>query len=275
MISNKLKRLKKILKPLKGVLIAYSGGLDSTFLLKVAVETLGRENVLAVTARSETYPIREFKEARALAKSIGARHRVVNTSELRIKGFKNNPVNRCYCCKKELFSRLKNIAKAGSLRWCLDGTNYDDLKDVRYGRLAAKELGIRSPLLEARMTKEDIRKFSKYLNLPTWNKPPFACLASRFPHDSPITKKKLSIVEKAEDFIKDLGIAQVRVRHHGEVARIEVMPGDISVLVDPKNAGKISKKFRNLGFLYTTVDLIGYKTGSMSAGRGSLRRAVN
>lgn len=262
--SARLNKLKKILKSLKSIVIAYSGGVDSTFLLKMAVDMLGRENVLAVTAKSETYPRREFKEAKNLAKQIGAKHKIINTSELNIKGFKNNPINRCYYCKKELFSKLKKIAKTERLNYCIDGTNYDDLKDIRYGRIAAEELGIRSPLLEARITKANIRKFSKNLNLNTWDKPSFACLASRFPYKSNITRKDLSVVEKAEEFLRKLGVRQVRVRHYGKLVRIEVFPKDIKILITPKNAKLISQKFRKLGFKYTTVDLEGYRTGSMN-----------
>lgn len=261
---RKLEKLRNILKSLKSVVIAYSGGVDSTFLLKVAVDTLGRENVLAVTARSETYPINEFRLAKILAKQIGARHKIIYTSELNIKNFKNNPINRCYYCKKELFTKLKKIAKAKGLSHVVDGTNYDDLKDVRYGRIAAKELGIRSPLLEARITKDDIRRFSKGMNLRTWNKPSLACLASRFPYNSKLTKEKLSVIEKAEEFLKNFGIRQVRVRHYGRLARIEVLPEDIKILLNRTNAKKISQRFKKYGFLYTTLDLEGYRTGSMN-----------
>ncbi len=266
-MDKKLKRLQRILKSLDSVLVAYSGGVDSTFLLKVAVDTLGRENVLAVTARSETYPMREFREAKTFAREMGARLKVIYTSELNIKGFKNNPVNRCYYCKKELFSKLVSIAKTENLKYCLDGTNYDDLKDIRYGRLAAKELGIRSPLLEASITKQDIRKYSKEMCLKTWDKPSFACLASRFPYKSAITKEKLSIVDKAEEFLKELGVRQVRVRHHGNIARIEVLPGDIKILTGLKNSKKITGYFKKLEFLYTTLDLEGYSIGSMNKGQ--------
>ena len=259
----KLKNLQNILQKLNSVLIAYSGGVDSTFLLKVANDTLGKENVLAVTARSETYPAREFKEAKALARCIGARHKIIRTSELGIKGFKNNPVNRCYYCKKELFKKLKNIAREEGLRYCADGTNYDDLKDIRYGRVAAKELGIKSPLLEAGITKNDIRRFSKEIGLKSWDKPSFACLASRFPYKTNITRRKLSTVEKAEDYLRRFGVTQVRVRYYGSLARIEVLPKEIKILIEMRNAEKIAKKFRRLGFLYTTVDIEGYKTGSM------------
>jgi len=262
--NSKIKKLKEILRRLKSVVIAYSGGVDSTFLLKAAVDTLGRKNVLAVTARSETYPLREFKDAKEYAGQISARHKIINTSELAIKGFKNNPVNRCYYCKKELFSKLKEIAKAEALRYCIDGTNYDDLKDIRYGRKAAKELGIKSPLVEAKITKRDIRKFSRAIGLKTWDKPSFACLASRFPHKSEITKNKLSVVDKAEEFLRRFGVRQVRVRHYGDLARIEVYPEDIKRIIEPKNIRQISREFRRLGFRYTTVDLEGYRTGSMN-----------
>lgn len=264
MPSKKLNRLRDILKKLKSVVIAYSGGVDSTFLLKAAVDTLGRDNVLAVIARSETYPEKEFKEARALARKMGARQKVINTRELKIKNFRNNPINRCYYCKKELFSKLKEIAKREGLNYCVDGTNYDDLKDMRFGRIAAKELRIRSPLLEAKITKDDIRKFSKRLGLSTWDKPSLACLASRFPYKSTITKKSLLMIDRAEEFLRGLGIRQVRVRHYGTLARIEVLQKDIRILLKKENAKKIAKRFKGFGFLYTTVDLEGYKTGSMN-----------
>ena len=246
------------------VLVAYSGGVDSTFLLKVAIDTLGRENVLAVTARSETYPSREFKEAKKYAQEMGARLKIIQTSELGIKGFKNNPVNRCYHCKKELFSKLIKIAHSEGMGPCLDGTNYDDRKDVRYGRLAAEELGVRSPLFEAQITKDEIRKLSRQMRLATWDKPSFACLASRFPHDTLITKKKLGVVDAAESFVRRLGVRQVRVRHYGELARIEVSPEDIGLVAKTANAARVVARFKRFGFKYVTVDLGGYRTGSMN-----------
>ncbi|MCX5677624.1 MAG: ATP-dependent sacrificial sulfur transferase LarE [Candidatus Omnitrophica bacterium] len=258
---GKIEKLKKILKGMKSVVIAYSGGLDSTFLLKVALDSLGRQNVLAVTARSETYPEAEYKEAMRIVKKIGARHITIHTKELEIKNFKSNPVNRCYYCKKELFRKLDNLRKSRRMRYLLDGTNYDDLKDVRYGRFAAKELGVRSPLLEAKFTKADIRRYSKRLRLPTWDKPPFACLASRLPFHNKITAKNLKRIDEAESYLKSLGFKQVRVRLHKDIARLELLPSDQNKAI--KLRDKITNKLRKLGFIYITIDLMGYRTGSM------------
>ena len=261
MQNSKLKKLHNILKNLKSIVVAYSGGLDSTFLLKAAVDALGNRKVLAVTARSETYPLSEYKDAVKMVKLIDARHLTIRTSELKIKGFKDNPVNRCYYCKRELFKELKSISKARGLANVVDGTNYDDLKDIRYGRKAAAELGIKSPLLEAGITKSDIRKFSKRLKLATWNKPSFACLASRVPFKSEITKIDLNRIDKAEDYLKSLGFDQVRVRLHKDTARIEVPRKDFALAI--KFNDKITKRLKDLGFVYATLDLAGYRTGSM------------
>lgn len=261
MQNLKLKRLKKRLKDLKRVVVAYSGGLDSTFLLKVAVDTLGSSNVLAVTARSETYPYSEYKESKRIAKHIGARQVTIKTSELKIKNFKSNPVNRCYYCKKELFKKLDDIKRKRGFNYVLDGTNCDDLKDIRHGRKAARELGVRSPLLEAGMTKNDIRKYSKISNLPTWDKPSFACLASRIPFKSEITKTCLKKVGEAETYLRRLGLKQVRVRLHKNIARIEIWEKDFWKALRFKNL--IIKKLKSLGFVYITLDLAGYRTGSM------------
>lgn len=263
MKNLKIKRLKNILKGLRRVVIAYSGGLDSTFLLKAAVDTLGRGNVLAVTARSETYPASEYREAVRIAKSIGARHLTIDTEELKIKNFKSNPVNRCYYCKSELFKKLGRIKEKYGMAYVLDGTNYDDLKDIRHGRRAAIELGVASPLLEVKITKADIRKFSKELGLPTWSKPSFACLASRFPFYSGITKEGLRRVDKAEIFLKKLGFKQVRVRLHKEIARLEFYKNDFSKMLDPEIRASVTRKLRSLGFKYACLDLDGYRTGSM------------
>lgn len=258
---EKLEKLKSILKNLERVVVAYSGGRDSTFLLKMAVDTLGRNNVLAVTARSETYPYSEYKEAKAIAGRLRVRHVTIQTNELNIKNFKSNPVDRCYYCKKELFRKMSDIRDAHKMNYVVDGTNVDDLKDIRYGTKAAKELGVRRPLLEAKITKKDIGIFSKALKLPTWDKPPFACLASRFPFNNRITKRGLEIIDKAEDFMRRLGFRQVRVRLHDSIARIEVSEKDLSLVMEFKNL--IISRLKKLGFIYVVLDLEGYRTGSM------------
>lgn len=243
------------------MVVAYSGGRDSVFLLKVAVDTLGKDNVIAVTARSETYPYSEYKEAARVARSMGARHITIRTNELRLNKFRSNPVNRCYYCKKELFGRLVKIRDKYKMGRVIDGTNLDDLKDIRHGSLAAKELLIRRPLLEAGITKKDISVFSKRLRLPTWNKPSGACLASRFPFNNPITKNRLLKIGKAEDFIHRLGFSQIRVRLHDSIARIEIPEEELDLGLKFKEL--IVKKLKKLGFIYVALDLEGYRTGSM------------
>lgn len=268
----KLKRLHRTLKGLGSVVVAYSGGLDSAFLLKAAIDSLGRRNVIAVTARSETYPASEYREAKEIARYLGARHITIDTSELRIENFKENPVNRCYYCKKELFTKINSIRKRYGVGYLVDGTNRDDLKDIRYGTLAAKELGVKSPLLECGITKDDIRQFSRRLNIPTWNKPSFACLASRIPFHSEITARDLKRIGLAEDYLRALGIKQVRVRLHGDIARLEVYKGEFAKAMHFKE--RIVKRLKQLGFVYVALDLAGYRTGSMHemvAGTGLLR----
>jgi pyridinium-3,5-biscarboxylic acid mononucleotide sulfurtransferase len=258
---KKLEKLRTIIRSTEGAVVAFSGGVDSTFLLKVASELLG-DNVIAVTANSETYPKRELEEAKLFAKTQGIRHIVIETLELEIAGFADNPPDRCFYCKHELFSKLTDIAKKNGLKYVFDGSNFDDRNDHRPGMRAAKQLGVVSPLKQAEMTKEDIRELSKEFGLSTWNKPSFACLSSRFPYGTKITPDKLVVIGEAEDFIRDLGFQELRVRHHDTIARIEVGKADLGRIV--AFADQITDKLKSLGFLYVTLELSGYKTGSMN-----------
>ena len=260
-MMKKVDKLKKVLKGLRRVVVAYSGGLDSTFLLKVAVDTLGKDNVLAVTARSQTYPESEYRQALSGARSIGARHITIRTHELKSKKFISNPVDRCYYCKKELFGKLSKMRDKYGMRHVLDGTNLDDLKDIRHGSKAAKELGVKKPLLDAKLTKRDISRLSKALKLPAWDRPSGACLASRFPFNNRITKDGLLKVERAESFMKRLGFKQVRIRLHDSIARIEIPEEELGLGLKFKS--DIIKKLKALGFIYVALDLEGYRTGSM------------
>ena len=276
----KFEQLKKRLKKMEKVLIAFSGGVDSSFLLKIALDTLGKVNVLAVTADSETYPREELKDASNLAKDLGldGRHRIIKTSELKLKNFSENPQDRCYYCKFKLFSKLKKIAQKNKISYVLDGSNYSDQNDFRPGRKALTELGIRSPLLESGLTKEEIRALSKKLKLPTWNKPALACLSSRIPYGEKITLEKLKRIEKAESFLKNLGFNQLRVRDHNDIARIELEPEELKKLAGVRLwriRVKICDKFRGLGFTYITLDLLGYRTGSMNEFLSTVRQKAD
>ncbi|MBU3093733.1 ATP-dependent sacrificial sulfur transferase LarE [Clostridium sp. CF011] len=262
-LDLKFQKLKEILQDLESVAVAYSGGVDSTFLLKVAADVLGNR-VIAITAKSSTYPEREFKEAVKYIEGIGAKHIVIISEELEIEGFAKNPVNRCYFCKKELFSKIRKVADDNNINAVLDGSNVDDSSDYRPGMKAAKELKVISPLKDAGFTKNDIRALSKRLGVPTWDKPAFACLSSRFPYGNEITVKKLSMVEKAEQFLLDLGFRQIRVRHHGDIARVEVNVEERNKFFNIEMMDKVGNKLKSIGFKYVTLDLLGYRTGSMN-----------
>jgi uncharacterized protein len=259
----KLENLKESIRRMGSLAVAYSGGVDSTFLLKVAHDVLDA-NVIAVTARSSTYPEREFREATDFAQKIGVRHRVIVSEELDIEGFSDNPVDRCYFCKRELFTKILDVAKQSGLQYVADGSNIDDLGDYRPGMRAVMELGVVCPLKEAGMGKDDIRILSKDMNLPTWDKPAFACLSSRFPYGQKITREKLEVIDKTEQFLMDLGFRQVRVRHHGDMARIEVSAEERRKIFDTDLMDRIHEKFRQFGFAYVALDLKGYRTGSMN-----------
>jgi len=261
MLEEKLESLKEILKSLESVLIAYSGGVDSTFLAKIAFDVLG-DNALAVTVKSQIHPQWESKEAEDIARELGIKHETIVSDALSIPGIAENSENRCYYCKKEILSELKKIAEKSGLRYVIEGSNLDDLSDHRPGMQAVVEQGVRSPLKEAKLAKADIRELSKRLGLPTWDKPSHACLASRFPYSTYITKEKLRAVDEAEVFLRNLGIRQLRVRHHDQIARIEVPEGDMETLL--QNRERIVKKLKELGYSYVTMDLCGYRTGSMN-----------
>ncbi|MEQ8163946.1 MAG: ATP-dependent sacrificial sulfur transferase LarE [Smithellaceae bacterium] len=262
-IESKLNNLKKHLKQLSSIAVAYSGGVDSTFLLKIAHDVLG-DKVIAVTARSSTYPEREFRDAVKFVREMRISHQVVSFNELDVPGFADNLPERCYFCKREFLSKVVATAHEHNIRHVVEGSNVDDRGDYRPGMQAVRELGVASPLQEAGLGKEEIRILSRKMDLPTWNKPAFACLASRFPYGQKITRDKLQVVDQAEQFLMDLGLRQVRVRHHGEIARIEVSPEERSFFFDTDLMDKIYEKFKQLGFLYTALDLKGYRTGSMN-----------
>jgi uncharacterized protein len=262
-MPHKIKQLKKILKDMGSALIAFSGGVDSTFLLFVAREVLG-DKLLAVTAVSPIYPSFEIKEAVKIAGDSGVKHITLNPDILSNKKIMANPPDRCYWCKKEIFSFLVKMAGENKIKYIIDGTNYDDKNDYRPGAKAVKELGIRSPLKEAGLTKKEIRQYSKKLGLQTWDKPSLACLASRIPYGSEITEDKLMMIDSAEEFLRGLKFRNVRVRHHGDIARIEVPDNELDILLAGQMRGKIIKHFKKLGYKYVTADIEGYRTGSMN-----------
>ncbi|WP_025322400.1 ATP-dependent sacrificial sulfur transferase LarE [Deferrisoma camini] len=261
-LAEKERRLHAILQDMGGVVIGFSGGVDSSYLYAVAVEVLG-ERALGVTAVSETYPERERREAEALARALGGRHRRIVSEELDLPAFTRNPPDRCYHCKRELFGRLREVAREEGLPWVADGTNADDRSDHRPGRRAARELGVRSPLEEAGLTKDDIRELSRRRGLPTWDKPAMACLSSRFPYGTPITRPEVARVGRAEEGLRGLGLRVLRVRHHGDVARIEVGPDEFPRVVGDLR-DEVVRIVKDAGYAYVALDLQGYRPGALN-----------
>ncbi|HOB74973.1 MAG TPA: ATP-dependent sacrificial sulfur transferase LarE [Phycisphaerae bacterium] len=262
--EQKLEEMKEILRSLKRVAVAFSAGVDSTFVLKVAIDTLGPENVVAVTGKSDSLAEAEFEEARKLAEQFGARHVVVETEEMKDPNYASNPANRCYFCKSELYGKLDNLIREYGLNAALSGINADDYSDWRPGIQAASEHAVRSPCAEAGMTKEDIRYLSAKLGIPIFDKPASPCLSSRVQYGETITPEKLKMIERSEAFLHSLGFRECRVRHHNNLARIELPQDRITDALQPEMLRKIDATLREFGYKYVTVDLRGFRSGSMN-----------
>ena len=265
-IEDRIRELEKLITPHGSALVAFSGGVDSSLALAIAARALPKDQVIAVTSNNETYLPSELDLAKALADSLGVEHLVVNTRELDNPNYASNPTNRCYFCKSTLYSDLDALARERGFGCVVDGANADDEGDYRPGRKAARELGVVSPLSLAGVDKEEVRELAHHLGLPSWDKPALACLSSRFPYGQEITPEKLSQVAHAEEYLRDRGFRQVRVRHHGEIARLEVGPEEMDRAFAERE--EISSELKAAGFLYVALDLAGYKSGSLNAALG-------
>src|ERR687884_1471145 len=271
-LEKRIEELEAVVAPHGSALVAFSGGVDSSLALVVTVRALSKGRVLAVTSNNETYLPSELEGAKGLARFLGVEHLVVNTRELEDPNYAKNPSNRCYFCKSTLYSDLATIAEEKGYACVVDGANKDDEGDYRPGRKAAKELGVVSPLSLAQVGKAEVRELARYLGLPSWDKPALACLSSRFPYGQEITPEKLSQVARAEEFLRREGFSQVRVRHHGEIARLEVGPEELDRAFAMRE--KISSELLDAGFLYVTLDLAGYKSGSLNAALKKRKKAL-
>jgi pyridinium-3,5-biscarboxylic acid mononucleotide sulfurtransferase len=276
-LNAKLDRMRAIFAPMRSLIVAFSGGVDSTFVLKVAHDTIA-DSVLALTTTSPTMPDEDRESALEMAHLIGVRHIVVESNELEIPGYAANPINRCYLCKHNLFTVCEAKAAELGIEEIVDGLNLDDLHDYRPGMQAASEKRVRHPLVEAEMTKADVRELSRAMGLPTWDRPASPCLSSRFPYGTEITPEGLTKVAAGEKLLHSMGFAIARVRYHGEVARIELEQSEIARVFEPANRETVEREFKKIGFRFVAIDLKGFRSGSLNEGLiagGSVTAAIN